>query len=243
MNDASRTASHWDDDPWNTGETRFWSQLPSVQRRQAIKESGRPDGDWIDHTLQTHLAGRLPLTRCLSLGCGRGRVERSWAERQAFLACDAYDISPASIADAAQEASQAGFSTIHYAVADIDQIELRARHYDVVWAVSSAHHFARLEYVFAQVASALKPDGLFILHEYVGPNRFQFPAYQRQVIQACLDLLPPAYRQLSSNVAQARLSGGGGGRRRCCRATCHNACWTNGAMAICWRPWAGGCVC
>lgn len=134
MNDASRTASHWDDDPWNTGETRFWLQLPSVQRRQAIKESGRPDSDWIDYTLQTYLAGRLPLTRCLSLGCGRGRVERQWAERQAFLACDAY--------------------------------------------------------------------------EYVGPNRFQFPAYQRQVIQACLDLLPPAYRRLSQQTAQAKLGGG-----------------------------------
>jgi SAM-dependent methyltransferase len=196
MSDASRTANHWDNDPTNTGRVDFWWDLPGVQRRQAIKESGRADGDWIDHTLRTHLAGRLPLARCLSLGCGRGRVERQWAERKAFLACDAYDISPASIADAAQAAQQAGFSQIHYAVADIDHMELPAQHYDAVWAVSSAHHFSQLEHVFAQVAQTLKPGGLFILHEYVGANRFQFGARQRQIIEACLSLLPLQYRLL-----------------------------------------------
>lgn len=211
MSDTARTASHWDNDPTNTGRVDFWWDLPSVQRRQAIKESGRADGDWIDHTLQTHLAGRLPLARCLSLGCGRGRVERQWAERKAFLACDAYDISPASIADAAQAAQQAGFSQIHYAVADIDRMELPAQHYDAVWAVSSAHHFSQLEHVFAQVAQTLKPGGLFILHEYVGANRFQFGARQRQIIEACLSLLPLQYRllppaQLADGAPAPRLS-------------------------------------
>lgn len=196
MSDSARTASHWDSDPWNTGEIVFWSQLPSVQHRQAIKESGRPDGNWIDHTLQTHLAGRLPLARCLSLGCGRGRVEQQWAQRQAFLACDAYDISPASIADAAHEASQAGFSNIHFAVADIDRIELPAQQYDAVWAVAAAHHFSQLEHVFAQVAQTLKSGGLFILHEYLGASRFQFDHRQRQIIEACLNLLPVQYRLL-----------------------------------------------
>jgi SAM-dependent methyltransferase len=203
MSDTARTASHWDSDPWNTGRVDFWSQLPSVQRRQAIKESGRADGNWIDHTLQTHLAGRLPLARCLSLGCGRGHVERQWAERQAFLACDAYDLSPASIADAAQAAQQAGFSQIHYAVADIDRMELPAQHYDVVWAVAAALHFSRLEHVFAQIAQTLKPGGLFILNEYVGANRFQFDARQRQIIEACLNLLPAQYRSLLPSATTA----------------------------------------
>lgn len=209
MSEPSQTARHWDSDPWNTADILFWTQLPAVQRRQAVKESGRVDGNWVTHTLQTHLAGHLPLGRCLSLGCGRGRVERQWAEQQAFLACDAYDISPASIADAAQEANRAGYDHIHYAVADINQIDLPPAWYDAVWAAGAVHHFDRLEHVFAQVAQALKLGGLFILNEYVGPSRFQFPPAQRQAIQACLDLLPPAYRQLSAQVAQARLSGGG----------------------------------
>ena len=77
--DPGQTSKHWDSDPWNTGQVMFWLQHPSVQRRLAIKESGKPDGSWIDYTLETYFAGRLPLARCLSLGCGRGQVEREWA--------------------------------------------------------------------------------------------------------------------------------------------------------------------
>jgi SAM-dependent methyltransferase len=194
--DLGQTSKHWDSDPWNTGQVMFWLQHPSVQRRLAIKESDRSDSNWIAHTLETHFAARLPLARCLSLGCGRGQVEREWAARQAFLACDAYDISPASIADAAAAADADGCTSIHFAVADINQLELPPQTYDAVWAVGSAHHFSALERIFAQVARTLKPGGLFILHEYIGANRFQFDARQRQVIEACLHLLPIPYRLL-----------------------------------------------
>lgn len=194
--DLGHTSKHWDSDPWNTGQVMFWLQHPSVQRRLAIKESGRPYSNWVDHTLATHFAGRLPLARCLSLGCGRGRVEREWAERQAFVACDAYDISSASITDAAAAAEAAGLTSIRYTVADINQLDMPPQTYDAVWAVGSAHHFSALERIFAQVARTLKPGGLFILHEYVGANRFQFDARQHQVIEACLDLLPTTYRLL-----------------------------------------------
>ncbi|MFZ2486809.1 MAG: class I SAM-dependent methyltransferase [Anaerolineae bacterium] len=194
ISDLTKTASHWDSNPWQTDSITYWAQLPAVQQQLSFKESGRVDSNWIDYTLAAYLTDRVPMQRCLSLGCGEGRVERQWAERQAFLACDAYDIAPGSIADAARAAADAGYSHIHYAVADIETIELPAQAYDVAWAVSAAHHFSQLEHVFTQVAQALKPDGLFILHEYVGANRFQFPARQREIIDACLRLLPVRYR-------------------------------------------------
>lgn len=209
MSDQSITSAHWDSDPWNTQEITFWSQLPAVQRRLAMKESGDPQGNWVTYTLQSHLAGRLPLERCLSLGCGRGRIERDWAAQEAFLACDAYDISASSIADAKREAADKGYSHIHYAVADIDNIKLPAQSYDVVWAVSSAHHFSSLEHVFSQVAQTLKPDGLFLLHEYVGANRFQFSERQKQVIETCLQLLPIYYRSLPVSFPASGTNGSG----------------------------------
>ena len=215
--DPGHTSKHWDSDPWNTGRVTFWLQHPSVQRRLAVKESDRADGNWIDHTLETYFAGRLPLARCLSLGCGRGRVEREWAARRAFLACDAYDISPASIADATTAAGAAGLAGIQFAVADINHIELPPHHYDAVWAVGSAHHFTRLEHIFAQVARTLKPDGLFILHEYVGASRFQFDSRQREAIEACLNLLPVEYRLLPSTRPVAGHSSAASAARRSAR--------------------------
>lgn len=206
-----RTAEHWDTQgPWQSGRGLFWLELEAVQRRLNRQVSGRSDIGWLRYTLDRHFAGRLPLQRCLSLGCGEGGLERQLAGLGAFLACDACDIAPGSIAKAQTLARQAGYEHIAYRVEDANHIQLPAQAYDAVWASGAVHHFERLDHVFAQIAAALKPGGLFILNEYIGPSRFQFPPAQRKAIQACLDLLPPAYRRLSPQVAQARLSSGGG---------------------------------
>ncbi|MCB0254105.1 MAG: class I SAM-dependent methyltransferase [Anaerolineae bacterium] len=167
--------------------------------------SGNADADWVDHALSTHLADRLPLSRCLSLGCGKGRLERQLASLKAFVACDAYDIAEGSIEQARQAADAAGHR-IRYSVGDLNSIQLGRASYDAVWAAGSVHHVANLEHLFGQVVDALKPGGLFFLNEYVGPSRFQFPPAQRQAIQACLDTLPPAYREITPAVIQAKPS-------------------------------------
>jgi hypothetical protein len=52
-----------------------------------------------------------------------------------------------------------------------------------------------LESICAQVAQALKPDGLLFLNEYVGPSAFDFTPRQKEVIQAALHLIPPRFRR------------------------------------------------
>jgi SAM-dependent methyltransferase len=204
--DLQRVAQHWEQSgSWQPGRGWFWLELEAVQRRCNEKVSGNPAQGWVAYTLERHFAGRLPLSRCLSLGCGEGGLERHLAALNAFQWCDACDIAPGSIRRAQELAAAAGYTHIGYSVQDANYISLPPNHYDAVWASGAVHHFQRLEHVFAQVAQALKPDGLFILNEYVGPNRFQFPPYQRQAIQACLDLLPPAYRRIAAETLQARL--------------------------------------
>jgi len=197
-NDAVRlTARHWDsEEPWQIGRGRYWLELPAVQRRLNEKVSGRPEIDWVQYTLEHHLAGWLPLPHCLSLGCGTGQLERRLSAAGAFVICDALDIAPNSIARAAQQAQAAGYN-VRYAVQDLNQVQLPVGHYDAIWSAGATHHFERLEHVFAQVAAALKPGGLFVLNEYVGPSRFQFGPRQQGIIQACFDLLPAACRQLT----------------------------------------------
>lgn len=197
--DLQRTASHWETEgSWEAGRGLYWLEMPAVQHRLNQKVSGQADVNWVRYTLQHHLTGRLPLPRFLSLGCGEGGLERQLASHGAFLACDAFDIAAAAVARARDLAHQAGYDHIHYEVQDANQVQLPTGHYDAVWASGAVHHFKHLEHVFEQVAMALKPDGLFVLNEYVGPNRFQFPPRQRQVIQACHSLLPANYRRLSA---------------------------------------------
>lgn len=200
-----KTSDYWSaQGAWEQGRGHFWSELDAVQQRLNRLASGNPSQDWIHYSLDQFFSAQLPLGHCLSLGCGEGGLERRLAELGAFIYCDACDIATGSIARARELAEADGYANIHYSVQDINKIALPSSLYDAVWASGSVHHFENLEHVFNQVHSALKSNGLFILNEYVGPNRFQFTPYQRQVIQACLDLLPSPYRQIAPFIIQAK---------------------------------------
>lgn len=202
VSDLKRTAEYWA--ALQSNEGLQWADLALVRERINYKVTGNNREDWLSYTLRQHFAGRLPLARCYSLGCGHGEIERRLAQLNAFTQCNASDLSEGAIDEAHKAAANAGLDNIQYEIADANSLSLPSQTYDAIWAHASVHHFEKLEHVFAMVSRALKPGGLFILHEYIGPNRFQFPAHQRQVIQACLDLLPPSYRQLGPTFLQAR---------------------------------------
>ncbi len=126
------------------------------------------------------------------------------AQLGVFVSCDAIDIADRSIAIAQEAARQAGYSHINYQIADLNEVRLPTSHYDAAWATASIHHVERLEYLFAEVARSLKTGGLFILDEYVGANRFQFPPRQREIIEACHTLLPLRHRVLAAALSDNR---------------------------------------
>lgn len=181
----------------------WWDASPEIYRQINRRITGEPEYDWKTYTLDKYFAGRLPVARTLSLGCGIGRLERTLAKLGAFEQCDAYDISPDAIATAAALTQARGIRTVAFHAADVNTLILPARVFDAVWAHSALHHFAALEHIFGQIRRALKPGGLLILNEYVGPSRFQFPERQKEIINLCLRLLPPAYRTLTPEAAAA----------------------------------------
>jgi SAM-dependent methyltransferase len=199
MSDTERTNQLWSrhSAQFSGRETGlFWLEKPEIQRSINSKISGDPNTNWIQYTLRTYFAGRLPLAKCLSLGCGEGRLERTLALLNTFQGCDAYDLAEGSIQLARRQALEKGLNTISYQVTDINKMKLPVGIYDAVWIDSALHHFEALEHICQQLRQALKPDGLLILNEYIGPSRFQFPARQKEIANLCFQLLPTRYRFL-----------------------------------------------
>jgi len=196
--DAEKTNKRWSDytERFDCGKTGlFWWEVgPEYHRYVNTKVSGDPHVDWIDHTLRARFAGKLPLNRCLSLGCGSGVLERTLSQRDAFRHCDAYDVAEGSVQRAKELAGVYGIDSISYHVADIDSMLLPSNAYDAVWIQSAMHHFHKLERVCAQIRQSLQPNGLFILNDYVGPSRFQFPPRQKELIVQRYQSIPPEYR-------------------------------------------------
>ena len=90
------------------------------------KVSGQPDVNWVLYTLERHLGGSLAVDYCLSLGCGRGRLERELPRLAAAVRCDALDVAAGGVFESQTRADEAGYSQIHYAVQDTNETGLTA---------------------------------------------------------------------------------------------------------------------
>ncbi len=187
------------------GGASWWEAGPELVRCINMRISGSPQENWLEYTLRKYFTGRLPLGRCLSLGCGSGHLERALCRLGAFQDCQAFDIASASIYAAQKFAQNEGFDSIHYSVADINTLNLPGENYDAAWVYDALHHFENLEHVSQQIRYSLKPGGLLIFNEYIGPNRFQFPERQKELVNLCLGLLPEPYRRVVSGTLTAQL--------------------------------------
>jgi len=177
----------------------YWLAVPEVYRsyiRAATR--GRREDSWVNDCVAEFLAGRTPVERMLSIGCGSGALERHLHVLSAFRECDAWDIAPTAVETARRLAEEEGRQGIHYDVRDANTpgfLEGSEARYDAVWFNSSLHHIEALEPVCEAVARSLKPDGWLFVHEYVGPNVFALTPRQKQVIRAAFDLIPERFRR------------------------------------------------
>jgi O-antigen biosynthesis protein len=184
---------------WSPGEIRHWLQHPLVQARINSKIVEGFPGDRFQYFLSRYLKDQLPVARAMTLGCGSGELERGLAKYNVATIHDAVDISDFAIAAARDAATSEGLQHLRYGVADLNRIELQPRAYDVIFGVSSIHHVSKLEHLFGEVRSALKPDGYLFLDEYVGPSRFQWTDNQLRIMNEQLDVLP---KHLKRSVSQ-----------------------------------------
>ncbi len=197
---TAQVADHWsrrlDEGSSDFTADVYWLAVPAVARhftRGATR--GHREDSWVNDCVLRHLAGRTPMDRILSIGCGAGELERHLALMSAFRECDAWDLSPGAIDTARRLAREAGSSGIHYEVRDANAAEIAEATYDSVWFNSSLHHVEALEEICEAVARSLKPGGWLILNEYVGPSVFDLPERQKQAIRAAFDLIPMRLRR------------------------------------------------
>lgn len=196
-NSNDKTKKFWDKESgtWEIGKGIHWTELIAIHERLNIKMSGHRYIDLYAYLIKflKERGHDLPLERCLTLGCGAGDFERSLSKHNFCVRHDAYDISEGAIEKAKNKAREEGLSHIFYTAEDINAISLAPEAYDVVFGISSVHHLADLERVFAEVRKSLKPGGFFVLHEFVGPTKFQWTDLQLNIINGALQMLPDKY--------------------------------------------------
>lgn len=198
-NHLDRVASRWD----ATAEARLadpirgWMDSPIVLETCVMpKLGGGPGRHWLQALVERHRISTR--ARWLSLGCGAAGTEIAASGWGLFGSMLALDASPASLKIADSEAKRLGAANIEFGAVDLENLALPASAFDVVLMNMSLHHVRELRAILSQVRRALRPDGFFIVHEFVGPRQFQFTDLQLGLVQDLLAILPERYRRDST---------------------------------------------
>ena len=185
-------------DAWKNEEAirgTVWWMIPEMSQRFNKLMTGDENTNYYSYVAKKYLSQKEGLAG-LSLGCGSGHRELKWAALSDFETIEAYDLSANRIKHAQAQAKEKGFGDVlDYRVGDIHTLGLKENHYDVVFIEQSLHHFSPLDEVVENVKKWLKPGGIFVVNEYVGPTRFQWTKRQIELVNHVRGLLPEKYRR------------------------------------------------
>jgi ubiquinone/menaquinone biosynthesis C-methylase UbiE len=189
-------SGHWEKVNLDQARRVSWD---SIQCLGLMAVSEMTGGRWeqlmdvIIHTIAPPDPNHL---RGLTLGCGDMACEHWFFIHPAlpFALVDAYEISAEMVRRARQRTDAAGLN-VEYHLKDVNYIALPPDMYDLVVVAHSLHHFKRIDHVIDQINRSLKPGGLFVAWEYVGPRYQRFSRRQRAHANMVLHSLPTKYRR------------------------------------------------
>jgi SAM-dependent methyltransferase len=146
--------------------------------------------EWIQQSWVPH-----EVERGFVLGCGGGALERRAAALGLCRTFHGVDISPEAVEVARALADREGWNNFLYEALDANYLQLEPESFDLIVSDMAVHHIARLEHLFEQFNRALRPGGLFILNEFVGPSRFQWSDMQLKLATRAIRALPLRLRR------------------------------------------------
>lgn len=192
---VGRVKEAWKDEKEKNAKATTWWMIPAICQRYNHLITGNENVDYYHYVASKYFNGKNGL-KGLSLGCGTGHRERMWACLCDFKKIEGYDISEGLIQKAREEATKKDFKGIlEYQAADILKLDFKENTYDAIFVEHSLHHFSPLEDLLVKINNCLKPDGFFVINEYVGPSRFQWTDRQLEIANGVLSILPNKYRR------------------------------------------------
>jgi SAM-dependent methyltransferase len=112
---------------------------------------------------------------------------------------DAYDISEGQREKFFGRSNLDPSIEVNYTILDVNKISLPKNTYDVVYIQQAYHHLQEIEHVAEQINKALKPNGIFVLTDYIGANYLQRTEKQRRICSELWPLLPVRLRTSAQN--------------------------------------------
>jgi 2-polyprenyl-3-methyl-5-hydroxy-6-metoxy-1,4-benzoquinol methylase len=195
MSESTEKAAEWWSDPGRDVPGTQWLQVPGATENMNLRATGDPEMDWITHSAGLLAKFAKPI-KALSLGCGFGVIERVLRRSDYCQLIHGVDVAEGAIEGARKAAQDEGLDGLTYEVADLNTAILPKETYDAVYVHAALHHVFQLEHLLDQIKQTLKPGGLFVVYEYIGPSQMQFPRRDLELADAFLKAIPERYRSM-----------------------------------------------
>jgi SAM-dependent methyltransferase len=195
-----RSESIWDNSQEQHCKNNFkvyWELLPEVSNYQLKSITGKENYHYFEYMVDfmKENIGDKNL-RGLSIGCQEWDPppEEILIKRGLFNKMEVLDIAEGLLNKQAKLAVERGITRAEYKIKDCNNLQLEENAYDLIFAFGTVHHIEKLDLLFDQINRGLKSNGLFVMREYIGPNRIQFTEKQLSIVNEILSILPEKYR-------------------------------------------------
>ena len=175
------------------------------QHAIAGPQTGSLNGWNLDRVGQTFLTP--PPARMLALGSGMAFTEEHLLRSNYAQHIVAYEMSRTACDRATARLTEAGLGDrIEMRSTDVLDDDLPGGSFDAVFVQAAIHHFDRIGDMFAMMHRVLKPGGLLVYDEYVGPDLHIWDDHVIAIMDQINDCLAPRYRK-DWNVDAIRVTG------------------------------------
>ncbi len=139
-----------------------------------------------------------------SLGSGIGFEEEKLIKLNLFDKLDLYELSETAMNKfknrvLSQDDLKTQFNTT---ITDLNFISLPENQYDFILCNTILHHVINLEHVLNEVNKALKPNGILVINDYCGEDRFFWTEEKRSFLNATISLMNSKYGTILNPVVK-----------------------------------------
>ena len=136
-----------------------------------------------------------PAKKMLAVGSGLAFAEESLVRAGHVQCVVAFEASPVAVASAKERFTAGGLADrLDMRSGDVMLADLGDGEFDLVFVQAAVHHFYNIEEMFALFHRVLKPGGLIIYDEYIGPDHHMYERQVMDTLDEINDCLAPQYR-------------------------------------------------
>ena len=152
------------------GDPIDYTQHPFLYQHAIAKRlTGSLDGNPLEKIAMQFL--NPPAKNMLAIGSGMAHAEE-WLIKNGYVEnVSIYEVSEVAVKSVRERVAHAGLrSQIIVHNKEVISAGLKDNTFDVVFVQAAIHHFFNIDEMFALIHRVLKPSGLLIYDEYIGPD-------------------------------------------------------------------------